>query len=107
MIKVQKLTERKNDLVRVTFAMPAMDNCGCLYLVGWFEEWHESVYRMERADDGLWSLTLELEPGCEYLYCFRTDDGTWVYDPDMPRVLDRFGAKNKNSFVISPDVLSQ
>ncbi len=52
MITVQKLTEGRNDKVRVTFTMPATDNCGCLYLVGWFEERHESVYRMERADVG-------------------------------------------------------
>lgn len=103
MIRVQKLTERNNDLVRVTFVMPAVDNCGCLYLVGWFEEWHESVYRMERADDGDWCLTLELEPACEYHYAFRTNDGTWLYDPDTPRA--PYPNESRNSFVISRNVL--
>lgn len=98
MITVQEINERTNDKVRVTFTMPALDGCGCLYLVGWFDEWNESVYRMQRADDGTWFLILELEPGCEYLYCFRTNDGTWVYDPDMPQM--PFPLETKNSFVI-------
>ncbi len=105
MITVQKLTESRNDKVRVTFTLPATDNCGCgcLYLVGWFEEWQESVYRMERAEDGTWSLTLELEPSCEYQYCFRTSEGTRVYDPDVLLVPHPFVPKN--SFVISRDPL--
>lgn len=103
MITIQNTIERKDDKVRVTFIMPALDSCGCLYLVGWFEEGHESVYRMERTDDGAWSLTLELEPSREYQYCFRTDDGTWVYDPDTPRAPHPF--VSKNSFVISRDAL--
>lgn len=98
MITIQKITERTNDRVRVIFTMPAMEGCGCLYLVGWFEEWNESVYRMQRADDGTWSLTLELEPSCEYQYCFRTDDGAWLYDPDVPRAPHPFA---KNSLIIS------
>lgn len=99
MITVQKISERTNDIVRVIFTMPALDGCGDLYLVGWFDEWHESVYRMQRADDGTWNLILELEPGCEYQYCFRTNDGTWLYDPDVPCTPYVYGSKN--SFVVS------
>ena len=94
-----KITKTNNDRVRVMFTMPAVNGCGCLYLVGWFGEWNESVYRMQQADDGAWFLTLELEPGSEYPYCFRTSDGTWVYDPDMPQTPSPYGSKN--SFVIS------
>jgi hypothetical protein len=36
---------------------------------------------MQCAEDGTWSLTLELEPGCEYQYRFRTLKGTWLNDP--------------------------
>jgi 1,4-alpha-glucan branching enzyme len=81
MVTVHKITERKHDNVRVTFIMPAIEGCGCLYLVGKFDEWNESVYRMQCVDDGTWSLTLELEPGHEYQYRFRTLDGRWLSDP--------------------------
>jgi len=84
MVTVQKNTRRKVGKVRVTFTMPAMDGCDCLYLVGRFNEWNESVYRMQRADDGTWSLTLELESGREFQYRFRTNDGRWLNDPFAP-----------------------
>ena len=82
MVTVYKLTQRKHGKVRVTFLMPAIEGCGCLYLVGKFDEWNqESVYRMQCVEDGAWSLTLELEPGREYQYRFRTLDGRWLSDP--------------------------
>ncbi len=73
--------EVKKGKMRVQFIMPAIDDCDCLYLVGKFDEWPESVYRMERTEDGTWSLVLELEPGCKYQYRYRTDKGIWYTDP--------------------------
>lgn len=82
MVTVHKITQRMHGKIRVTFLVPAMEGCGCLYLVGKFDEWnHESVYRMQCAEDGTWSLTLELEPGRDYQYRFRTLDGRWLSDP--------------------------
>ena len=71
---------------RVIFTMPAIIGCGCLYLVGKFDEWgHESVYRMQRAEDGTWSLLLELQPGHMVHYRYRTDKGDWFTDPVAER----------------------
>lgn len=81
MITVERTIRRNDNKVRVTFTMPASKNWGCLYLVGKFNEWNESVYCMQCAEDGTWALTLELEPGREYQYRFRTLDGRWVNDP--------------------------
>lgn len=102
MVTVHKITERKYGKVRVTFVMPAIEGCGCLYLVGKFDEWNESVYRMQCADDGTWSLTLELEPGYEYQYCFRTLDGRWLSDPTPVPASIPF--RSENSFVNSSAV---
>ena len=81
MVTKQKINKKKNCRVRVTFAMPTIDDCNCLYLVGKFNEWNESVYRMQLADDGTWSLVLELEPDREYQYRYRTENGIWHNDP--------------------------
>ena len=94
MVTIKKSTKRKDSKVRVTFTMPAIDGCSCLYLVGRFNEWNESVYRLQRADDGTWSLTLELESGREFQYRFRTNDGTWLNDPSAPHALHPFGSEN-------------
>jgi len=105
MITIKENTEGKRDKALVTFVMPSSKGYRGLYLIGWFDEWHESVYRMQSTDDGSWFLTLELESGCEYQYCFRTDDGKWLCDPDMPLVSYPFIPKN--SLVLSETGPSQ
>ena len=90
MVTTQKSTKSKGSKVRVTFTIAAIDGCSCLYLVGRFNEWNESVYRMQRANDGMWSLTLELESGRKFQYGFRTNDGTWLKDPTAPHACRPF-----------------
>jgi hypothetical protein len=80
MVTKQKINKGKTHKLRVIFAMPPINGCDCLYLVGKFDEWPESVYRMQRAEDGTWSLVLELEPTSKYEYRYRTDKGDWYTD---------------------------
>jgi 1,4-alpha-glucan branching enzyme len=95
MVTIQKNKEGKGSKVQVTFTTPAIgDGCSCLYLVGRFNEWNESVYRMQRADDGSWSLTLELASDCEFQFRFRTNDGRWLSDPSTTNALYPFGSKS-------------
>lgn len=104
MITIHKSTAGKNGKVWVTFSMPAINGCECLYLVGWFDESDESVYLMERTAEGDWSLTLELEAGCQYQYRFRTLDGMWLKDPAGLPAPGEFGLNS--SFIISRDGLA-
>ena len=83
-ITIQKSKDSKSNRVQVTFTMPAVAGCDCLYLVGRFWPRNESTYRMQRADDGTWSLSLELEPDQEFQYHFRTNDGAWLDDDVSP-----------------------
>jgi 1,4-alpha-glucan branching enzyme len=96
MVTKQKVHKGKARKMRVTFAMPAINGCDCLYLVGRFDEWPESVYRMQRADDGTWSLALELEAGHEYQYRYRTDKGVWHTDP----LTNQYNTDGSNHLVI-------
>ena len=105
MVTIQKITKRKGSKVRVTFAMPAIDGCSCLYLVGRFSEWNESVYRMQRTDNGTWSLTLELEPCREFQYRFRTNDGTWLNDPSAPHWLHPVGSESSIISTLAATIL--
>jgi hypothetical protein len=98
MVTIQKVTDGLTDRAQVLFTMSAADGCGCLYLVGRLAELNENVYRMKCTNTGTWFLTLELDAGCEYHYCFRTDNGTWLHDPDMPKMPSPDGFKN--SFVV-------
>ncbi len=85
--KQNTFTTKRTNKILVTFVMPAIDNCACLYLVGKFSDWSESVYRMQRAEDGTWRLALELESDCEYQYRYRTDKGVWYDDPAISQYM--------------------
>jgi 1,4-alpha-glucan branching enzyme len=102
MITIDKSTASESGNARVTFSMPGSACNDCLYLVGWFDEWDQSVYRMQREADGTWSLTLELEAGCEYHYRFRTADGRWLDDPSVRATSPQPGLNR--SFVVSRDI---
>jgi len=95
MITIHESTHNASEKVRVTFSMPAAQECSdALYLVGWFGEWDEAVYRMERGSGDTWTLTLELEPGCQYLYRYRTLNGQWLNDPAVPATGSPLELKN-------------
>jgi predicted carbohydrate-binding protein with CBM48 len=104
MITIHNSTASNGSKVRVTFSMPGIDGCDRLYLVGWFSEWDEGVYPMERTLGGGWSLTLELEAGCTYHYRFRTLDGRWLSDPARPS--EPAGSGLNRSFIISRNSLA-
>jgi hypothetical protein len=38
MVTAHKIAQRKQSKVHVTFLMPAIKDCGCIYLVGKFDE---------------------------------------------------------------------
>ncbi|MFQ5796828.1 MAG: zf-HC2 domain-containing protein [Candidatus Bipolaricaulia bacterium] len=64
-----------------------------VYLVGSFNGWQVEVTPMERGREGIWTVTVALEPG-RYEYMFIVD-GEWVTDPNAPRTADSgFGVKN-------------
>ena len=87
--------QEQNDTVRVTFAMPALEGCDRLCLVGDFNDWNATAHPMQRNDDGSWSLTLELEPGREYQFRYCAGDGAWHNDPAADAyVANPFGSEN-------------
>jgi Glycogen recognition site of AMP-activated protein kinase len=101
MLTISQNSESSHGKVEVTFSMPGAESADHLYLVGWFDEWNESVYLMERTPRGDWALTLELEPGCEYEYRFRRADGTWLRDPSRPAGTTQWGL-NTSFFLGGP-----
>jgi 1,4-alpha-glucan branching enzyme len=76
------LTKRKleNGKVEVTFSLSAIEGCQQLCLVGDFNEWSETAAPLKQAEDGTWSVTLELEPDRHYQYRYLADGQTWHND---------------------------
>lgn len=71
------------------FAPDAQD----VHLVGDFNDWSGSEYRMRRFKDGTWKKKVKLKPG-RYEYRFMVD-GNWWTDPENPqRQQNAFGSDN-------------
>ncbi|MCK5323164.1 MAG: glycogen-binding domain-containing protein [Desulfobulbaceae bacterium] len=64
-----------------------------VYLVGDFNEWNETEYRVRRYKGGVFIKKLELKPG-RYEYKFVVD-GVWTSDPANPMAQSNdFGSEN-------------
>ena len=64
-----------------------------VYLAGEFNDWSPTANPMEKGEDGVWQITLELMPG-KYEYKFVVD-GTWMEDPENPDMVpDPYGGHN-------------
>ncbi len=66
-------------------------------VVGDFNDWNVTATPLARGQgegDGLWSITIPLEPG-HYRYSFLIDGDTWVKDPQAASAVeDEFGRAN-------------
>lgn len=63
-------------------------------VVGDFNDWDSEASPLQRADKGVWTITIPLAPG-RYQYTFVVDGTSWVADPAAPRMLeDDFGRPN-------------
>jgi 1,4-alpha-glucan branching enzyme len=67
-------------------------------LTGDFNNWDVSSDQMFDLGDGLWSITMYLEPG-RYEYKFVVDDNVWVADPKAKEFVDD-GYGGKRSVIV-------
>jgi 1,4-alpha-glucan branching enzyme len=64
-----------------------------VYLVGEFNDWNASQYRLRRYKHGTYKKKLQLKPG-SYQYLFLVD-GEWWTDPEhLERKPNPFGSEN-------------
>jgi hypothetical protein len=63
-------------------------------VAGNFNKWNADDYIMTRQNNGMWTISLPLEPGV-YAYMFVVDNTAWVTDPNAGLYRnDGFGYKN-------------
>jgi len=64
-----------------------------VFVAGTFNQWDPAADAMSKGSDGVWRITLSLEPGT-YEYKFVID-GNWETDPGNPEsVADPYGGQN-------------
>jgi len=82
------------------FNLKGYEGANEVVLSGSFNYWHESLYQMQRTEDG-WALRLDLRPG-SYQYKFIVD-GEWITDPDNPNtVMNEFAGQNSYIDILAP-----
>jgi 1,4-alpha-glucan branching enzyme len=81
-----KAATKKSNKTVIDCAAPA---ASAVYLAGSFNDWDMQTCAMERQDDGVWRVELELPPG-RYEYKFVVD-GIWCCDPGSEDSPDREG----------------
>lgn len=67
-------------LVAVTFTMPRLEGVTGLNLAGEFNGWNPTAHPLTQAEDGTWSVTVELEAGRHYAYRYLSNTGEWLND---------------------------
>jgi 1,4-alpha-glucan branching enzyme len=73
-----------------SFADPAAMS---VQLVGDFTHWEQNPINMQKAGDGVWRVTVEIEPGAHH-YRFLVD-GQWRDDPECSlHVENPYGGRN-------------
>lgn len=77
--------------VRLVVLQPSAQSVS---VAGDFNEWNPTKTKLERADGGMWTVTLPLKPG-RYEYMFVIDGKQWIADPlATEEAIDGFGAQN-------------
>ncbi|MGQ0814799.1 MAG: isoamylase early set domain-containing protein [Gemmatimonadota bacterium] len=76
---VKKRRFAKDNVVKVTFALPADAARESARVVGEFNGWEGT--QLERQKDGTWKTTVSLSPGREYEFRYLVDGERWLNDP--------------------------
>ncbi len=86
MLRKNKPTKQQNFSIHAPAALSVQ-------LAGDFTHWQEQPINMQKGADGIWRVTVELEPG-KHQYRFLVD-GQWCDDPECAlRVPNPHGSQN-------------
>lgn len=98
-VATQQQPEESTVLVRLILHQPEADSVA---VAGDFNGWNPERTRLQRAEGGLWTVTVLLKPG-RYHYMYVVDGRQWIADPlTSERSFDGFGAQNAVLEIDSP-----
>jgi len=83
--------------IRVLFELPSCLWADRIFIVGDFNQWHESATPMHQGRDGVWRATVDLPLGSSYEFRYLID-GNWTSDSHA----DGFA---QNSFGVSNSII--
>src|SRR5262249_23850887 len=100
MIKKTFIQTERGPIAQVTFSLPGEMWADTIYLVGDFNNWNFSSHPFQLSQNGVWTLTIDLEVGRFYQFRYLSD-GDWTNDFQADAyVHNRYGSDN---FVVVTD----
>jgi hypothetical protein len=108
---IQKRFVRSRQVCKITFAVPEAElpdklDIDALYIVGDFNEWHETATPMKRNRKGVYRATIELLPGQDTQFRYLANGEHWFngWDAD-DYVPNDFGSENCLLIAFGEDVV--
>jgi hypothetical protein len=89
--------------VDVTFTLPAEVVATTVALCGDFNGWSTEDTWLERGEDGIWRVTIALEPGRSYRYRYLLDGERWENDWRADRYVQNPYGSTDSVVVVEPD----
>ena len=102
-MSIKKRHFRKKGICKVTFAVPESRDDGVrkIHVVGEFNNWSPSATPMKRSRKGVFTASVDLEPGREYQFRYLIDDQHWENDPEADHWADTPYGDARNSVVVT------
>jgi len=79
-------TSNKKQMVKKTEFSLLAPSAQSVFLAGDFNQWDLSSHPLKRDKNGMWKISLNLDPG-QYEYRFFVD-GEWQNDPGCPTCVE-------------------
>ena len=81
----------RNDVVRVTFVLPAGEPPGAVSVVGDFNDWNPFAHPLRRRGNGTRSAVVKVPSGSKLLFRYLAEGGVW-FDDETAEQVDLRGA---------------
>ncbi len=88
--------------VRVTFSLPSSIWADTIHLVGDFNNWSTTTTPLQ-LEDRTWSVTLDLEPGRSFHYCYLINQTEWVNDWQADALITSESGMDKSVVITTLD----
>jgi 1,4-alpha-glucan branching enzyme len=81
----------RDDVVRITFVLPADEPAGGVSVVGDFNDWDPFAHPLRRRTNGTRSAVVRARAGCRLQFRYLAEGGLW-FDDETADQLDQNGA---------------
>ena len=101
-MSIKKQYSKKKQICKVTFDVPAEADrdLQTVHVVGEFNGWSTTATPMKRKKNGVYSTTVDLQPGQEYQFRYLLDNTQWENDNEADKYAETPYRDAVNSVIV-------